>query len=68
MIPAQFKEARKSMGLTQAQLAVMLDTDAQSVRRIEMEPTASTSRYPAPRMVRLMLAYVDGYRPSDWPI
>ena len=62
----QLKEARKSLGLTQSQLGRLLDTDGQSIRRIEMDPTASTSRNPAPRMVRLLNAYLSGYRPDDW--
>lgn len=63
-----FKATRKTLGLTQAELATLLDTDAQSVRRIEMPPTASTARKVAPRMERLMIAYASGYRPTDWPI
>lgn len=34
---------------------------------MEMPPDASTFRKPAPRMVRLIRAYLDGYRPRDWP-
>jgi len=63
-----FRAARRQLGLTQTQLARVLDTDPQSVRRIEMDPSRSTSRTPAPRMIRLMQAYLDGYRPSDWPL
>jgi len=62
-----FRTARQQLGLTQGQLALLLDTDAQSVRRIEMSPDKSTSRNPAPRMMRLIVAYLDGYRPTDWP-
>ena len=64
----QFKEMRKAIGLTRAQLAKLLDTDTQSVQRIEMPPTASTARSVAPRMERLMNAYASGYRPPDWPV
>ena len=67
MLPEQIKEARRVLGLTQSQLAALLDTDGQSVRRMEMNPDASTSRKPAPRMVRLIQAYLSGYRPIDWP-
>lgn len=67
MTPDQIKTARAALGLTQSQLAALLDTDAQSVRRMELKPTASTFRRPAPRMVRLISAYLDGYRPPDWP-
>ena len=61
------KEARQSLGLSVAQLAALLDTDAQTVRRMEYAESASTFRKPAPRMVRLITAYLSGYRPDDWP-
>lgn len=67
MTPDQIAQARNTLGLTQAQLGKLLDTDGQSVRRMEMPEDASTHRKPAPRMVRLIQAYLDGYRPSDWP-
>ena len=67
MTPAQIKEARQSLGLSVADLARLIDTDPQTVRRMEYDETASTHRAPAPRMVRLIRAYVDGYRPMDWP-
>ncbi len=66
MTPAQIKEARITLGLTQSQLGAMLDTDGQTIRRMEMDGT-STARLPAVRMVRLIRAYLDGYRPDDWP-
>lgn len=68
MSPDKIKEARQKLGLTQAQLGAMLDTDGQTIRRMEMDPGASTFREPAPRMVRLIEAYLAGYRPEDWPI
>lgn len=67
MTPEQIKEARQSLGLTQAQLAALLDTDPQTVRRMEQRQDASTFRKPAPRMVRLIQAYLRGDRPDDWP-
>lgn len=68
MTPSQFKQARQSLDLTQSQLGILLDTDGQSIRRVEMEGDATTKRKPAPRMVRLLQAYLDGYRPTDWPL
>lgn len=65
--PEGLRAARQSLGLTQAQLAAVLDTDAQSVRRMEMPEGASTSRQAGPRVARLVAAYLDGYRPDDWP-
>lgn len=67
MTPDEVKEARLKLGLTQAQLGAVLDTDGQTVRRMEMPVDASTHRKPAVRMVRLIRAYLDGYRPQDWP-
>lgn len=67
MTPADIKQARHAMGLSVADLARLLDTDPQTVRRMEQSETASTFRRPAPRMVRLVQAYMMGYRPPDWP-
>ena len=68
MTPAQIKEARRKLGLTQSQLAAMLDTDPRAVRAMESDPATSKHRTPAPRMVRLLTAYLRGYRPDDWPL
>ena len=67
MTPFEIKQARHAMGLSVADLARLLDTDAQTVRRMEQSESASTFRRPAPRMVRLVQAYMMGYRPPDWP-
>lgn len=67
MNAAEIKEARKSLGLSVQQFGELLDTDPQTVRRMEQKETANTFRRPAPRMVRLVRAYLDGYRPDDWP-
>ena len=67
MTPAEIKEARQKLGLSVAQMATMIDTDPLSLRRIEGNPEAKTHRLPAPRMVRLIEAYLSGYRPLDWP-
>lgn len=67
MTPEEIKTTRETLGLTQSQLGALLDTDGQTVRRMEMPAEASTHRKPAVRMGRLIQAYLDGYRPSDWP-
>ena len=64
---AVFKEAREELGLSIYQLAELLETDPRVIRAIEAAPSSSTRREPAPRMVRLMEAYLAGYRPPDWP-
>lgn len=66
MTPAEIKEARHKLGLSVAKLAELLDTDPQTIRRMEQSETANTFRRPAPRMVRLISAYLEGYRPADW--
>lgn len=63
----EIKEARQKLGLSSHQLASLLETDPQTIRRMEQSETANTFRKPAPRMVRLLRAYLDGYRPADWP-
>lgn len=68
MTPTELKQARQSLGLSTAQMGAMLDTDAQTIRRMEQRPDAKTFRSPAPRMLRLLRAYLDGYRPADWPV
>jgi len=61
--PAQFREARNTLGLTQSQAAAMLgygsDARISEIERGKREPGAS--------VVRLLSAYLDGYRPNDWP-
>ena len=64
---ADIKLARQALGLSLSQFAAVLDTDPTTTRRLEMAPHNSTARQPAPRMVRLVTAYLDGYRPADWP-
>lgn len=68
MTPEQIKSAREQLGLSTSQLAAMLDTDKQTVHRMELPTSASTHRAPAHRMVRLIEAYLAGYRPADWPL
>lgn len=65
MTPEALKEARQRLGWSTAEMAEKLDTDAQTIRRMEQSPDASTFRKPAPRMVRLIKAYLAGYRPED---
>ena len=58
----EFKAARKSFGLNQEQMAQMLGYGSK-VRVSEIE----NGREPGAAVARLMQAYVDGYRPEDWP-
>lgn len=65
--PDEIKAARERLGLTLTEMAAMLDTDAKSLRCMEMDPAVKMARTPPPRLVRLLEAYLDGYRPADWP-
>lgn len=59
----QIKHARSNLGLTQSQMAKLLGYGA--VARIsEIE---NGSRDPGISVVRLLQAYMEGYRPDDWP-
>lgn len=65
--PMVLRGARTELGLSVAQMAALLETDAQTIRRMEQTPLANTFRKPASRMIRLLRAYLHGYRPKDWP-
>lgn len=60
----EIKQARLSLGLTQAQLAMVMGYTSQSyISRLER----GTGQI-GPQGERLLQAYLDGYRPADWPI
>jgi transcriptional regulator with XRE-family HTH domain len=63
MTPADFRAARLSLGLTPAQAATLLGYGNQS-RISELE---HGKRRPSATVQRLIQAYLDGYRPADWP-
>lgn len=63
MTPAEFKEARQSLGLGQMQMAQMLGFSRKaSVGDMERAVKPITDQ-----TARLMRAYIAGYRPADWP-
>ena len=63
MTPYAFNTARRKLGLTQAQAARLLGYGA-APRISEIE---RGERQPSETVVRLLRAYLDGYRPEDWP-
>ena len=67
MTPDDIKSARAALGLSAADLAAMLETDENTLRRMEMRRDTKNARTPARRMARLLSAYLDGWRPPDWP-
>lgn len=59
----KLRTARKSLGLTQQQLAMVLGLQGQAtIARCE-----AGNRNIGPTFARLVIAYLDGYRPDDWP-
>ena len=63
MTPAEVRAARAALDLTQKQLAPLLGL-ANKSRVHEYE---NGQRTPSAAAVRLLRAYLDGYRPEDWP-
>lgn len=66
MTPNELKEARRKLGLTLEQMAVMLGYEGDQRRQLmhRIEIGERTLREPQRRLVE---AYLSGYRPSDWP-
>lgn len=63
MTPAEFRAARKQLALTQGQLSsVMGLRGPASISEYE-----AGKRLPGGQVTRLLRAYLDGYRPVDWP-
>ena len=63
MTPEQFKQARQSLGLTQAQAASLLGYGC-ATRISEIE---NGQRNAGAAVVQLLRAYLAGYRPDNWP-
>jgi transcriptional regulator with XRE-family HTH domain len=60
----QIRDARKHLGLTQKQLAeVMGYAFMNYISKVE-----SGSRDMSEQGCKLLQAYLDGYRPKDWPV
>ena len=66
MTPAQFKEARHTLGLSMSQLARILNVDPRTVRKWEADGVVS-ARPPNPIACRSMRWMLDGWRPPEWP-
>lgn len=62
MTPAEIRAARKSLGLTQEQLAALMGVRVATVSDWERDVYSADG--PA---ARLLAAYLSGYRPADWP-
>ncbi len=62
-----FKRARRKLGLSVNQMADMLGVQPLQVRRMELSPDKSSHRDVQGPVRRLVTAYLEGYRPKDWP-
>lgn len=69
LTPAEFKEARQTLGLDALQAADMLRFAATSDQaRRNAISRVETGRAPlSPERTELLRAYLAGYRPADWP-
>lgn len=67
--PDEFRQAQHALGLSDAQMAAMLGMEnADNVRRFKVTKHGAPShRAVKPWTARLLQAYLDGYRPPDWP-
>lgn len=66
MTNEQIKEARHRLGLTLTQLGEMLGYQGQHVR-VQMDDLETGRRPLRGCQERLLRAYLEGYRPRDWP-
>jgi DNA-binding transcriptional regulator YiaG len=64
MTPTEFKEARRKLGLSAADLGDILNTDPRTIRRWEDE---SGTRPPNPIACRVLEWMLAGYRPPQFP-
>jgi hypothetical protein len=68
MSPQEFREAQHQLGLSDLQLALVLGLeDPQHIRRLKADAGKSHHRPVKGAHVRLIRAYLAGYRPADWP-
>jgi len=64
---ADLETARTALGIpTQAQFAALLGITERHYRKLIACPSATQSRA-SESVLRLARAYLDGYRPGDWP-
>ena len=66
MTPDEFAKARQALGLSRARMALMLGFDGTHAHAhvYRMETGERTIRAAQRRLIQ---AYLDGYRPEDWP-
>ena len=62
MTPAEFREARTSLGFTQSQLGEILDTAPRTIRKWE-----TGERSPNPIACKVLAWMLQPGRPAEWP-
>jgi hypothetical protein len=67
MTPKQFKAARDRLGLSVSQMAKVLGVTEIQIRRMQTAPDKGSHREVQATTEKLIRAYLDGYRPADWP-
>lgn len=67
MTPEEFKAGRRRLGLTQAELGMILDTAPQTIRKWEAHDDASTARAPNPVACQALRWMLAGFRPPEYP-
>lgn len=63
MTPDEIRAAQKALGLSQAKLAQVMGLRGQAA----ISEWLTGKHEPTGPAVRLLRAYLDGYRPRDWP-
>lgn len=66
MTPNEIRDARRRLGLSLDKMAAMLGYDG-AFRKDQMHKLETGSRELRQAQERLLRAYLDGYRPPDWP-
>jgi DNA-binding transcriptional regulator YiaG len=66
MSPDDIKAARHSLGLSLSELAELLGYQGNHAR-VQMDDLETGRRPLRECQRRLLQAYLEGYRPSDWP-
>lgn len=67
MTPTEFKEARRTLGLSQRELGALLDTSPVTIRKWETDAGNASSRKPNPVASKVMQWLLGGFRPPEFP-
>jgi hypothetical protein len=66
MTPSDIRQARHKLGLTLDQMAMVLGYEGVQRRQMMHDLETGRRRVREPQR-RLVEAYINGYRPDDWP-